>query len=147
MQLEAGLKGDDNKAPRRSISSSLSTNYVRYERWVKVIGGSIFAAWAVFALVYWVAFSSPSSTALTAGHERKPGVKSNTMENGFPGETRFIVVGDYGTGDQSQVKVAEALKLHVAVLDPPPAFVISTGDQIYEHGWVASEVVRGILAA
>uniref|UniRef100_K3X283 Calcineurin-like phosphoesterase domain-containing protein n=1 Tax=Globisporangium ultimum (strain ATCC 200006 / CBS 805.95 / DAOM BR144) TaxID=431595 RepID=K3X283_GLOUD len=57
-----------------------------------------------------------------------------TYENAFPEETNFIVIGDFGTGSADQVKTSETLKHFAAALDPKPAFVLSTGDQIYEHG-------------
>ena len=58
------------------------------------------------------------------------------MRDGFPVATNFIVVGDFGTGDANQRKVALALENYMSTMDPPPAFVLSTGDQIYDHGSV-----------
>jgi hypothetical protein len=57
-----------------------------------------------------------------------------TYEDAFPGSTNFLVIGDYGTGDDSQRQVAKTLEGFASALDPPPAFVLSTGDQVYDHG-------------
>lgn len=50
----------------------------------------------------------------------------------------FIVMGDYGTGLPAQWQVGKQLEAFVSApgLTPRPSFVISTGDQIYDHGLV-----------
>ena len=46
---------------------------------------------------------------------------------------RFFVIGDYGTGDENQVKIARAMAQEFERLqgDNPVRFVITTGDNIY----------------
>jgi hypothetical protein len=139
MLLEAGLKrSNDDKAARRWGPGGIlgnATTYVSYEAWVKRIGFLFFSVWFVFAL-YYVSSSSTGSSA-TMDADADAAMNANTMgtyENAFPEETNFIVIGDFGTGSADQVKTSETLKHFAAALDPKPAFVLSTGDQIYEHG-------------
>ena len=47
-------------------------------------------------------------------------------------------MGDYGTGTDDQKKVAYQLSEFLSRIEPPPSFVVSTGDQIYEAGYVFS---------
>lgn len=140
MLLEAGLnKDDDNKATRRW---SASAPPLSYEQWLKRLGVGFFSLWVVFALFYMS--SSSHSTApppLGSPTDARQAVDSGwnlqrTIESAFPEETNFLVIGDYGTGSADQVMTAEALKRFAASLEPRPAFVLSTGDQIYEHGCV-----------
>lgn len=146
MLLEAGLKkDDDNKAVRRW--SANPTTYVSYEQWLKRLGVGLFSFWVVFALFY-VSTSSSTPSSLASGASalavdgaaqtnNNKGAGATTMENAFPDETNFLVIGDYGTGSADQVQTAETLKRFASTLEPRPAFVLSTGDQIYEHGCVS----------
>lgn len=145
MLLEAGLKkrdDNDNKSARRWGSGIVGTptTYVSFEEWVKRIGLAFFTIWMVFALFY---VSTSSSTAAATGATdynsatgRDDISTIGTFENAFPEETNFLVIGDFGTGSPDQVKTSEALKHVAATLDPKPAFVVSTGDQVYAHGCV-----------
>lgn len=155
MLLEAGLKkDDDNKVRRWSAGISGNTTYVSYEEWLKRLGVGLFSFWVVFALFYLSSSSSSSSSAPAsvldgvtkngvAAAQSNNNIKAkSTMGSPFPDETNFIVIGDYGTGSADQVQTADALKNFASTLNPRPAFVISTGDQIYEHGY---ELIPGNL--
>lgn len=154
MLLEAGLKkGDDNKVRRWSAGIPGNTTYVSYEEWLKRLGVGLFSFWVVFALFYLSSSSSSSSSTPASALDgvTKNGVTTapsnnikakTTMDSPFPDETNFIVIGDYGTGSADQVQTADALKNFASTLNPRPAFVISTGDQIYEHGY---ELIPGNL--
>ena len=48
----------------------------------------------------------------------------------------FIVIGDYGTGLDGQWTVSRQMSQFARLVRPQPSFIISTGDQIYDHGWV-----------
>ncbi|TYZ61332.1 hypothetical protein PybrP1_010372 [[Pythium] brassicae (nom. inval.)] len=135
MLLEAGLRKDDeNKAARRW---SASTPSLSYEQWLKRLGVGLFSIWVVFALFY-VSHSNSTRPPLRAADAQQAadgdGDRQRTIESAFPEETNFLVIGDYGTGSADQVATAEAMKHFAASLEPRPAFVLSTGDQIYEHG-------------
>lgn len=153
MLLEAGLKkDDDNKAVRRwSTGIAGNTTYVTYEEWLKRLGVGLFSFWVVFALFYVSSSSSSPASALdgvtkTASMQSNSNVRAtSTLDSTFPDEANFIVIGDYGTGSPDQVQTADALKNFVSTLDPRPAFVISTGDQIYEHGYELLIPVDGLV--
>ena len=49
-------------------------------------------------------------------------------------ELGFVVMGDYGTGLDGQKRVANQLGRFLSDIQPRPSFVLSTGDQIYDHG-------------
>lgn len=146
MLLEAGLKkDDDNKVRRWSAGIPGNTTYVSYEEWLKRLGVGLFSFWVVFALFYLSSSASSAPASALDGVTTESGVASapnnnnikakSTLGSPFPDETNFIVIGDYGTGSADQVQTADALKNFASSLDPRPAFVISTGDQIYEHGY------------
>ncbi|DAZ98099.1 TPA: hypothetical protein N0F65_005261 [Lagenidium giganteum] len=152
MNLEAGLKKDDSGRPlRRSFTSGSSNAPWRYEHWLKCVSFGFLGAWVLFVLFYW-------SSAPDANYDSKTTTLRNTdsvvnvhadtatkspteatFEAAFPQETNFIVMGDYGTGSPDQVKVADTLKKFVGTLQPKPAFVVSTGDQVYDHGLTSPE--------
>lgn len=137
MLLEAGLKkDDDDKAARRWSAPAAGASHVSYEQWLKRLGAAVLSVWLVFALFYMAPSSPPSSTATTVATDAGAGRLQSTSEIAFPEETNFLVVGDYGTGSAAQEATADALKRFAAALEPRPAFVLSTGDQIYEHGCV-----------
>ncbi|TMW66246.1 hypothetical protein Poli38472_004011 [Pythium oligandrum] len=143
MHLEAGVKkDDDNKTLHRPQGNALHSNY--YERWLKAIGFSLLAFWFVFVIVYWNISSDEPASAGRADvaldiPSRTNAVASGTFENAFPEETNFMVIGDYGTGSEDQVRVAQTLKMFAAAMEPKPSFVLSTGDQIYEHGIASAD--------
>lgn len=153
MHLEDGVRqentDDDNDKALRGWNSSIMGSYAKaytnYERWAKWIVSAFLSVWIVFVLFYWTASSdaidnsrSPNGKAGSglAAKTNKPVVKKSPVafENAFPEETNFVVLGDYGTGDDNQKQVAHTLKAFAESLDPKPAFVLSTGDQIYDHG-------------
>ncbi|KAF0689566.1 Aste57867_18985 [Aphanomyces stellatus] len=51
----------------------------------------------------------------------------------------FVVIGDFGTGSSLQAQVATSLGDFVQNAEPPASFVISTGDQIYDHGLLSAD--------
>lgn len=155
MHLEDGVRQEENtdddnhKALRgwnSGIMGSYAKAYTNYERWAKWIVSAFLSVWIVFVLFYWTASSGAADSNVnvsSSAHEKTGGVKTNkpivkkspvAFENAFPEETNFLVLGDYGTGDASQTQVAHTLKQFAESLDPKPAFVLSTGDQIYDHG-------------
>lgn len=130
MLLEAGLKREDPpRHLRRRSSMGNFTTY--YESRLKLAAVGFFSVW-VFVIMYYGTASLPmGSTATTNAHSR---LEKGSTELAFPEETNFLVIGDYGTGNRDQVKVAETMKRFARTLNPKPAFVLSTGDQIYDHG-------------
>ena len=44
-------------------------------------------------------------------------------------ELRFFVIGDFGSGDEGQTRVAEAMA--VVAAQEPPDFILGTGDSLY----------------
>jgi hypothetical protein len=146
MQLEEGLRKreeyDDGK-DRHKATVSHSNSWgaalhgaTNYERWVKLIALGSLGVWMIFVLFFWQTGVAPA----TAGKQTASAVKNFNAQpsilGGFPEMTNFIAFGDFGTGDESQRKVADALENFTATMDPPPSFVLSTGDQIYDHGRV-----------
>ncbi|CAH0516464.1 unnamed protein product [Peronospora belbahrii] len=143
MRLEEGLRKreehDDGKdrrhsAVRRGKSEWISVLHgtsTKYDQWVKLIAVGSLSLWLIFALIYWHTSVAPlkSTGAKVSNYNAHP-----LSIDPFPQETNFIAFGDFGTGDESQRKVAMALENFTSTMDPPPAFVLSTGDQIYDHG-------------
>uniref|UniRef100_A0AAV1VGZ1 Calcineurin-like phosphoesterase domain-containing protein n=1 Tax=Peronospora matthiolae TaxID=2874970 RepID=A0AAV1VGZ1_9STRA len=142
MQLEEGLRmreehhagRDRHSAVRRSTNrwrapASRNGALTSYERWVKVIALGSLSVWTIFALFFWHSGVGPASQV--TGTLRLP---SGDSVKAFPEETNFIAIGDFGTGNESQRKVALALENFTSRMDPPLAFVLSTGDQIYDQG-------------
>ncbi|KAE9046431.1 hypothetical protein PR002_g1659 [Phytophthora rubi] len=150
MQLEAGLRkreehedGNDRHSAVRRGNSSWSTAFhgaANYERWVKLIALGSLGVWMLFVLFFWHTGVAPAVSVgkQTATRARNYNVQPSILD-GFPEETNFIAFGDFGTGDESQRRVAMALENFTATMDPPPAFVLSTGDQIYDHGIESAE--------
>ncbi|KAF4323343.1 hypothetical protein JM18_000480 [Phytophthora kernoviae] len=143
MQLEAGLRKredhDDGKdrhsRVRRGSGWSCNTQGANnYERWVKIIALGSLGFWLVFVLFYWQSSATPSAAMKQTAAQNKALNAHPSMMEGFPETTNFIAFGDFGTGDENQRKVALALENYTATMEPPPAFVLSTGDQIYDHG-------------
>ncbi|CAI5701891.1 unnamed protein product [Peronospora effusa] len=143
MHLEEGLRmreehddGKDRHSPVRrgkiGLSSTFHHGINNYEQWVKLIAVGSLGVWTIFALFFWHMYVTPAKqgTAIKSRNYNK----TPSILDGFPVETNFIVFGDFGTGDENQRKVAMALENYVSTMDPPPAFVLSTGDQIYDHG-------------
>ncbi|GLD92755.1 hypothetical protein PINS_up001334 [Pythium insidiosum] len=132
------------KDKRKSFAATINATYLHYEKVVKTVVIAIVGAWVVIVLAY-VVFApkahdhdhADANVLQTTGNGGR-----GIAEDAFPLSTRFLVIGDYGTGDESQIKVAQAFKKHAASLDPRPAFVISAGDQVYEHGSVCWSLLR-----
>lgn len=148
MLLEEGAAhaaddADAKKKLRRGRSAALA--YGRYERCARGATLGVLALWLLLALAYYGDFGSASASVapVAASGGARPRGAAATSEDAFPAATNFLVMGDYGTGDDPQEQVARALERLAAALDPPPAFVLSTGDQIYEHGWGSGCVGRG----
>ncbi|CCI43874.1 unnamed protein product [Albugo candida] len=146
MLLEAGLckKNDDscrNTLPRMTAeSSSYQYNIAsKYEYWLKITSCSFLCFWLLTISYYWLTSSSTSPPHVDS--LEKKGILSDLQFNLdaeneliFSKSTHFLVVGDYGTGTQSQAQVAAAMGRLASTMDPAPMFVISTGDQIYNNG-------------
>jgi hypothetical protein len=138
MLLEAGLnRKDDSKAVRRNFgTANRQSNGISYEQWVKLISCGFFTVWLTFLVVY-TSIINPRSINEERDTYRviNAEVKNNPVHTNKE-ETNLIVIGDYGTGTESQVQVAETLKNFVSNLSPKASFILSTGDQIYDHGYV-----------
>lgn len=140
MQLEEGLRKreehdegkDRHLLKRRNNNGWNLANHgaLNYERWVKLIALGSLSIWLIFVLSFWHAGVAPALVATTT----KNIYATPAQMNIYPQETNFIALGDFGTGDENQRKVALALEKFLATMHPPPAFVLSTGDQIYDHG-------------
>ncbi|RLN80711.1 hypothetical protein BBJ28_00003533 [Nothophytophthora sp. Chile5] len=138
MQLEAGLRkhddGKDRNSPMRRGGgwSGAMMGANSYERWVKLIALGSFGLWMLFVLFYWRGSMAPAASsgaaAKRAAEQAKDFNLEPSIEGGFPEETNFLAFGDYGTGDESQRKVAKALEEFASTLDPPLAFVIGNHD-------------------
>lgn len=146
MQLEEGIAArnvsdDDRKKPRRQWRHWVAA-FGRYERCARVGTLGIFALWVMFLFIYYSSRTPKTARATVAaaggdanrGRIANPDAHAAAWEVAFPDSTNFLVIGDYGTGDTNQRQVAKGFASFAAALDPPPAFVVSTGDQIYEHG-------------
>ncbi|KAI9921179.1 hypothetical protein PsorP6_000414 [Peronosclerospora sorghi] len=138
MQLEEGFRKredhDDGKdrhaAVRRGRWSSHLNGAYNYERWVKLIALGSLGIWMLFVLLFWhTGLGSAKEGSQSRNYKIQP-----SLDDGFPAETNFIVLGDFGTGDENQTKVAKALEKYTSTMKPPPAFVLSLGDQIYDRG-------------
>ncbi|POM61744.1 Tartrate-resistant acid phosphatase type 5 [Phytophthora palmivora] len=141
MQLEEGLRkreehdeGKDRHSATPRGNSAWSASFhgaANYERWVKLIALGSLGLWMIFVLFFWHTGVAPvkQTATKTRGFNTQPSIL-----DGFPESTNFIAFGDFGTGDENQRKVALALENFTATMDPAPAFVLSTGDQIYDHG-------------
>ncbi|CEG43973.1 acid phosphatase [Plasmopara halstedii] len=140
MQLEEGVrKREEHEGKSRHLISPRSSSgwntalhgTASYERWVKYIALGSLGVWMIFVLFFWHTSVAPTPIA----NQRTTKIKINkTIPSSFPEKTTFIAFGDYGTGDTYQRSVALALENFTATMDPPPAFVLSTGDQIYDNG-------------
>lgn len=147
MQLEEGLRkreehdeGKDRHLLRRRNDNGLNlANFgaLHYERWVKLIALGSLGVWLIFVLSFWHAGVTPALGVTTT----KNIDATSAQRNLYPQETNFIALGDFGTGDENQRKVALALENFTATMHPPPAFVLSTGDQIYDRGYVCIRFV------
>ncbi|KAJ0392889.1 hypothetical protein ATCC90586_001235 [Pythium insidiosum] len=135
--LEEGAREHDNaKDKRKSFAATINATYLHYEKVVKMVVLAIVGAWGVIVLGYVIFAPSKATAGDVITVQNAPG---GIAEDAFPLSTRFLVIGDYGTGDDSQIKVAQTFKKHAGSLDPRPAFVISAGDQVYEHGITSAE--------
>ncbi|KAL4138626.1 hypothetical protein PRIC2_002131 [Phytophthora ramorum] len=142
MQLEAGLRkreehddGKDRNSAVRRVNGGWSTGFHgahNYERWVKLIALGSLGVWMIFVLFFWHT-GAVAPAKQTTNQVRDFNVQPSILD-GFPEETNFIAFGDFGTGDENQHQVASALENFTATMDPAPAFVLATGDQIYDHG-------------
>lgn len=141
MLLEEGHARSDDADARKKPRRSGVNVYGRYERCARALTIGVFGVWMLFVLVYYSGSHAPTAAGRvsTSGGRAKAAdrVVSNaaTYEDAFPESTNFLVIGDYGTGDASQRQVAKTFEGFASTLDPPPAFVLSTGDQVYEHGY------------
>ncbi|GMF20387.1 unnamed protein product [Phytophthora fragariaefolia] len=143
MQLEAGLRkreeledGKDRHAAVRRGNGGWGAalhGAANYEHWVKLIALGSLGVWVIFALFFW---HTGAAAGRQTAHKTRDFNAQPSILNGFPEATNFIAFGDFGTGDENQRKVALALENYTTTMDPPPAFVLSTGDQIYDHGLV-----------
>ena len=89
-------------------------------RGVKVIYGlSILSLWT---LCMYSLHTIPTAT------ETKRNLSSRKDSIGF------YVIGDFGHGGKDQLNVASLMETVATTVPQKPEFVISTGDQIYEHG-------------
>lgn len=52
---------------------------------------------------------------------------------------RFLVLGDFGRADATQMRLAESMKAFVNSSDDGARFIITTGDNIYSHGTGSGE--------
>lgn len=62
----------------------------------------------------------------------------------------FLVLGDYGTGDEPQRRIARAMAIHVAqraATANPIRFVLTTGDNIYADRWAVLKPHTGAADA
>ncbi|KAF1772813.1 Metallo-dependent phosphatase-like [Phytophthora cactorum] len=144
MQLEEGLRkreehdeGKDRHSSTPRSNSGWSTAFhgaTNYEHWVKIIALGSLGVWIIFVLFFWHTGVAPAPVAKQTATNTKTINTEPSILDGFPKDTNFIAFGDFGTGDENQRRVALALANFTATMDPPPAFVLSTGDQIYEHG-------------
>ncbi|KAF4140740.1 Calcineurin-like phosphoesterase [Phytophthora infestans] len=149
MQLEEGLRkpkeqhddsSDEGKdrhsaAPRSNSGwGSAFHGATSYEHWVKLIALGSLGVWMIFVLFFWHTGVAPAPVSKQAAAKLKNINAEPSILDGFPEETNFIVFGDFGTGDENQRRVAIALQNFTATMVPSPAFLLSTGDQIYEHG-------------
>lgn len=139
MLLEEGHARSDDADARKKARRSGVAVVGRYERWARAVTIGVFGAWMLLVLVY---YSGRHGSTMAGGVSRSGGRAAGravgnaaTYEDAFPEATNFLVIGDYGTGDDSQRQVALTLESFASALDPPPAFVLSTGDQVYDHGY------------
>jgi len=66
---------------------------------------------------------------MTAGHYQNRDFEDRVNDRSRDTQLRFFVVGDFGSGDDVQARVAGAMA-HVAAREPPN-FVLGTGDSVY----------------
>ena len=62
-------------------------------------------------------------------HRKVRDFESRVSDRSRKSQLRFYVIGDFGSGDDVQARVADAMA-HVAV-EEPPDFILGTGDSIY----------------
>jgi len=92
--------------------------------------------WSIYILSYFVTKTNVAIRKRSQESAQDNQIVKSVEENALG----FIVIGDYGTGLPSQFKVADALSGFVDDINPKISFVISTGDQIYDHGYVIVEI-------
>ena len=141
MLLEAGLKKDDDRKPLRGSLRDIMTDGFAsglYEKRMRYSAVGLFAIWMTFMLFHLGSSNTNVSSTLqgntNAADTRHP-ISTESTENASPDEIDFVVFGDYGTGTDSQIQVAHTMRKFVSTLDAKISFVLSTGDQIYEHGY------------
>lgn len=146
MHLEEGVRrreereeheGKDRQSAAPRCNSGWKSSFygaANCERWVKIIALGSLNIWMIFVLFFWRIGVAPTPEANQRARRSKIYKSAPLASSGFPRETNFIALGDYGTGDQVQRKVALALENFTATMNPPPAFILSTGDQIYNNG-------------
>ncbi|RHY32801.1 hypothetical protein DYB32_002221 [Aphanomyces invadans] len=100
--------------------------------------------WCVYILSY---FITSTSMDITRALEKKSKSKALAAQLHDPPKLGshvqatlgFVVMGDYGTGTKLQAQVATSLGDFVDATQPRASFVLSTGDQIYDHGLLSAD--------
>ncbi|KDO28014.1 hypothetical protein SPRG_20177 [Saprolegnia parasitica CBS 223.65] len=101
----------------------------------------LLVAWCVYILSYFITSTSVDIQRAADLKLRSKALASRLKQFNQPplAPLGFIVVGDFGTGSATQALVAASMSDFVNHTQPHAAFVLSTGDQIYDHGMLSAD--------
>ncbi|OQR89913.1 tartrate-resistant acid phosphatase type 5 [Thraustotheca clavata] len=110
---------------------------MRLSQWMTV---GVLVTWCIYILSY---FMTSTNVDIQRAAELKLRAKSVRLKKlppvGDPAPLGFIVMGDFGIGSSVQTQVASSLADFVDNSTPRASFVVSTGDQIYDHGMLSAD--------
>ena len=92
-----------------------------------------------------ISSSSLKNGDVTDSYENAGCVETRIMSSSTDPKLRFLAIGDFGVGDETQAQVAEVLNSLVTRSgrhQTPVDFILSTGDQIYPNGVKSDYDVR-----
>ncbi|CAK4118895.1 unnamed protein product [Aphanomyces euteiches] len=113
---------------------------MRLSEWMCVV---VLCGWCVYILSYFI--TSTNVDILRAADKKSKSKVLAAQLKDLPklgthhASLGFIVMGDFGTGSKLQAQVATSLGDFVQATKPSASFVISTGDQIYDHGLLSAD--------
>ncbi|OQS00951.1 tartrate-resistant acid phosphatase type 5 [Achlya hypogyna] len=111
---------------------------MRLSQWMCV---GVLVAWCVYILSYFITSTSVDIQRAAELKLRSKSLASRLKQFNQPpaAPLGFIVIGDFGTGSELQAQVAASLGNFVNHTLPQASFVVSTGDQIYDHGMLSAD--------